>query len=88
MIDGVIVYGLLIVFAVVCDCVLLLISDCVFVCELLCDAVYDMCVCVCLKWVCGFCCGIWFDVVWLICVRVCLFVVFCAMCNVCVLSVL
>ena len=87
VIYGVMVYGSCFVFAVVCDCVLLLISECVFVCGVLCDVVYCLlCLCV-LEWVCGFCCGIWFDVVWLTCVRV-LFVVFSVMCNVCVLFVL
>ena len=58
---------------------------CVFVCGVLCDAVYrGLCLCV-MIWDCGFCSGIWFDVVWLVFVRVCVFVVFfCVMCNVCV----
>ena len=86
VIYGVIVYGVFFVFAVVCDCVLLLINQCEFVCEVLCDDVY-CCFCGCvLKWVYGFCCGIWFDVVWLMFVRVCLFAVFCVMAVFCLCS--
>ena len=72
----------------------LLINECVLVCEVLCGAVYCcLLVLVCLKvglWVFG--CGILFDVVWLMFARVCYVLCFvlcvmrvfclCSMCDV------